>query len=146
MPTPAEAIAARARQLVGAPFRLQGRSRDGVDCIGVVVHALGLPVDAAPRDYSLRYGEFGEIAAGLGALGFRACREGAEAPGDVLVFRPGPEQLHLGISTGEGFVHADAGLRRVVERPFPAPWPVLARWRAGDRTRRPHNRRCCSRS
>ena len=132
MPSRAEAIAARARELIGAPFRLQGRSTGGVDCIGVVVHALGLRSDAVPRDYSLRGGNLREIGAAFGALGLRACRQDAKAPGDVLVFRPGPEQVHLGISTGECFVHADAGLGRVVERPFPAPWPVLARWRADD--------------
>jgi hypothetical protein len=54
--------------------------------------------------------------------------------GDVLVMRAGPEQLHLGIVTRAGLVHADAGLRRVVERPGAPEWPVLGNWRVvGDR-------------
>ena len=32
---------------------------------------------------------------------------------------------------GGGIIHADAMLRRVVERPGPVPWPVLGRWRQG---------------
>ncbi len=52
--------------------------------------------------------------------------------------RAGPGQLHLGISTGAdgGIIHADAVLRRVVERPRRCRWAVLAvaglgrhRWR-----------------
>jgi hypothetical protein len=102
---------------------------DGVDCIGVVAHALGLTADAAPRDYSFRGGSVDAIDAALRALGLQPCAEEAGAPGDILAFRPAPEQLHLAVSTGAGFVHADAGLRRVVERPLPPPWHVLARWR-----------------
>ena len=37
-------------------------------------------------------------------------------PGDLLLMRPATDQLHLGITTASGFVHADARLRRVVEK------------------------------
>jgi hypothetical protein len=30
---------------------------------------------------------------------------------------------------GCGIIHADAQLRRVVERPGPLPWPEIGRWR-----------------
>jgi hypothetical protein len=43
--------------------------------------------------------------------------------------RPAAEQLHLGIWTGGGIVHADARLGRVVERPGMPPWPVIGAWR-----------------
>jgi hypothetical protein len=49
--------------------------------------------------------------------------------GDVALVRSGPGQLHLVILTGGGFVHADAMLRRVVERPGAVPWPVIGCWR-----------------
>ncbi len=54
----------------------------------------------------------------------------AEA-GDVLLMAAGPGQVHLGIRTVGGFVHADAGLRRVVERPGMPPWPLIGVWRMG---------------
>ena len=77
-------VVAAARALVGVPFRLHGRDRDGLDCVGLAALAL---------------------------------------------VRPGPLQLHLMIGTGAGFVHAHAGLGRVVETPGLSPWPVLGWWR-----------------
>ena len=35
--------------------------------------------------------------------------------GDLMVLAPGPEQLHLAIRALDGFVHAQADIRRVVE-------------------------------
>ena len=49
--------------------------------------------------------------------------------GDVLLALAGPGQLHLAIWTGDGVIHADAMLRRVVERPGAPPWPVVSVWR-----------------
>lgn len=49
----------------------------------------------------------------------------------MLLMAAGPGQLHLGIRTVGGFVHADAGLRRVVERPGMPPWPLIGVWRMG---------------
>lgn len=128
--TDAEAVVARARGLVGTRFRGQGRSVSaGLDCVGLVAAALRL--DRVRGDYALRGGSEAELDAALHAAGLRAV-DGAR-PGDVLVMRAGPGQLHLGIWTGAGLVHADAGLRRVVERPGKVAWPVLAVWRAGSR-------------
>jgi hypothetical protein len=47
----------------------------------------------------------------------------------VLLTRTGPGQLHLGVWTGSGLIHADVGLGRVVERPGAVAWPVLGIWR-----------------
>ena len=38
----------------------------------------------------------------------------------------------LAIATDAGIIHADAALRRVVERPGAPPWPIVARWRKDD--------------
>lgn len=124
-----EPIAARARSLIGVRFRPQGRSAaTGLDCVGLVAAAVGAP--QAPRDYPLRGGSPRLLAEGLARAGLRPVE--AACPGDVLVMAPGPAQLHLGIFTGTGFVHADAGLRRIAERPGPAPWPVLSIWRVRE--------------
>lgn len=51
------------------------------------------------------------------------------ATGDVLLCRVSAAQLHLAVRTADGIVHADAALRRVVERPGAVPWPIVAAWR-----------------
>jgi len=120
------AIAAAAVAAVGTRFRLHGRGTDGLDCVGLVALALraGGYSGAVPSGYSLRGGDWGLLD--------RVLERVAEAePGDVLVMAVGPGQIHLGIRTAGGFVHADAGLRRVVERPGMPPWPLIGVWRVG---------------
>jgi len=124
----AEAVAMRARALVGVRFRPQGRSPDhGLDCIGLVAAALA--ATGVRRDYPLCSGDLPALERELEAAGLMR-GEGWQA-GDVLVMRTAPAQLHLGIWTGSSLVHADAALRRVVERPGAPPWTVLSCWRRG---------------
>ncbi|MDQ8757854.1 peptidoglycan endopeptidase [Sphingosinicella sp. LHD-64] len=119
-------IVERARTLIGVRFRPKGRNAEsGLDCVGVVAMAAGIV--RPPDGYALRGGSPEHLADGLCAAGFRLSE--TPDPGDVLAMRAGPEQLHLGIWTGAGLVHADAGLRRVVERPGSPPWSVLGIWR-----------------
>jgi len=120
-------VAVAARGCVGARFRLHGRDvAGGLDCVGVVAVALRAAgyVGAVPGDYRLRTGvaRFDFVGAGMVAADGRA-------PGDVIVARAGPGQAHLVVRTERGFVHADASLRRVVERPGGVPWPVISAWR-----------------
>ncbi len=122
-----ERIACAALATVGARFRLHGRDpAQGLDCVGVVAVALraGGHGGAVPSGYALRGGD---PAAVLDAA-LERCDGGAV--GDVLLMATGPGQRHLAVRTARGFVHADAGLRRVVERPG-APWPVIGAWRMG---------------
>lgn len=122
------AVLARARGVIGAPFRPQGRTlADGLDCVGLAALALGRP---APHDYRLRTGDAARVMAGLRAAGLREVAD--PRPGDLLLCRSGPGQLHLAIRSKDGIVHADAIARRVVERPGPVPWPVLGCWRLGE--------------
>jgi lipoprotein Spr len=119
-------VVRRARALIGVRFRPQGRNLEtGLDCIGLVAAAVG--VEGVPQDYRLRGCNLADLANALQKAGLRA--SSPTAPGDVIAMRPGAEQVHLGIWTGSGIIHADARLGRVVERPGPAPWPVLGIWR-----------------
>ena len=119
-------IVARARALIGTRFLPQGRTAaDGLDCIGLVALAVG--ARNVPRDYPLRGGSPARLEAGLKSAGLGPVQD--MVAGDVLVLAPGAGQQHLGLFTGTGLVHGDAGLRRVVERPLPLPWPVLGIWR-----------------
>ena len=118
----------RARAAIGARFRLHGRDpATGLDCVGLAALAFGAEV---PSGYALRSGDVARVAAVAAAAGL--VRVADARAGDLLLMRSGPGQLHLAIWTGAGIVHADAMLRRVVERPGAPPWPVVARWRKGE--------------
>lgn len=129
------AIVAAARGAVGVRFRLHGRDPAfGLDCVGLAALAYrnaGVGGDV-PRGYALRGGDPAAFAAMIDACGLtRVADAGA---GDLLLCAAGPAQFHLAIDSGSGVIHADAMLRRVVERPGPPPWPVLARWRMATTT------------
>ena len=119
---------ARARAAIGARFRPQGRCIEhGLDCVGLAALAHRLE---APRGYALRGGRIADVAAVARAGGMVAVTD-ARA-GDLMLMQVGPGQLHLGIASEDGMIHADAGLRQVVERPGEPPWPVIGRWRRED--------------
>ena len=118
----------RAQALVGAPFRLHGRDpATGLDCVGVA--ALVFSVGDVPRGYSVRTADGLGVAGLIDAAGLtRVLRE--PCAGDLVLLKSGPAQCHLVIMTDAGFVHADAGVGRVVETPGPLLWPVIAIWEA----------------
>ena len=118
---------APARALVGCRFRPQGRSPElGLDCIGLACAVYGIPAEMVPRDYRLR-GDFRDRIERELAARFR--RVWALRPGDLLLLSVAVDQLHLAVRTDLGFVHADAGLRKVVETPGSPPWPVISAYR-----------------
>ena len=123
-------LAQEALGLIGVPFRLHGRSPEtGVDCVGLVTLAARRAghSGAVPDRYALRGGRLDEIHCWLKAGGLRSVDE--MRAGDVALVEAGVRQFHLMVFTGGGFVHAHAGLRRVVEVPGISPWPVLSIWR-----------------
>ena len=127
-----QALAAAAEALIGRRFRLHGRDpASGLDCIGVLAAALariGRPAPL-PNGYAMRIASavrFADAAERCGlvpaALPFM--------PGDVTVFHVGPNQFHLAIAARcGGFIHAHAGLRRVVLTAPSAEWRVAGHWR-----------------
>ncbi|MGN6277182.1 MAG: peptidoglycan endopeptidase [Sphingomonas sp.] len=120
---------AAARGAVGARFRVHGRApEEGLDCVGLVAWALAAGGWRAevPSGYRLR-GDPGRVAALVERFGL--VRVAIGRAGDVVLAASGPGQGHLAILTGDGVVHADAMLRRVVERPGAVPWPVIGFWR-----------------
>lgn len=125
-------LAAAAEALAGSSFRLHGRDpATGLDCIGVLAAALSAIGAAArlPNAYSLRNRHLPETAQIARLCGF-VRTEGVVEPGDVIMCRVAPCQFHLAIAlSGDRFVHAHAGLKRVVITPGPLPWPTLQHWR-----------------
>ena len=126
--------AERARALVGTRFRPQGRSLDGLDCIGLVVNAFGIEPSVVRGNYRLRGESKTEIEAGLSEH-FRRVRSRELRSGDVMLLAAGDRQLHLAVRTASGFVHAHAGLGRVVETPGVPQWPLLGVYRKRRRAR-----------
>ena len=120
--------AARARALVRTRFRLQGRGEGGLDCVGVVLATFGIDAAIVRRDYRLRDVERVEIDAAL-RKHFRRVPVGQLRVGDLILLDAGKRQLHLAIQTDGGFIHAHAGIGRVVETPGSPEWPVLGTYR-----------------
>lgn len=126
----------RARGLVGVKFRAQGRDPAmGLDCLGLALTTYGLPESVARCDYRLRGDHVRELKTRL-LLQFRRISRAQAASGDLLLFRVSDEQIHLAVQTERGLVHADAGLRKVVERPGAAPWPMIAAYRKRKRPKK----------
>jgi len=126
------ALAEAAVALVGARFRLHGRDPStGLDCIGLFAAAMaasGRPL-ALPSGYPLRLRSLAGWLPDPAACGF-ALAAPPFAPGDVVMVEPGPAQFHLAIAApGGGWVHAHAGLRRVVHDSDPPAGTILHHWR-----------------
>lgn len=123
-------VALAAQALVGTRFRLHGRDpATGLDCVGVVAAALKA---TGPNGYRLRNRDISAALAFAPAVGLAEVSDPIE-PGDVLLVRSGPAQHHLLIaSIRGGFIHAHAGLRRVVATPGPLSWPIERHWRLKD--------------
>lgn len=118
----------RARGAIGARFRVHGRCvAFGLDCVGLAGLAYGVVV---PRGYALRGGTVVQVLEAAAAAGLVRVEDACA--GDLLLLDAGAGQLHLAIASETGVIHADAGLRRVVERPGALPWPLIARWRVKE--------------
>jgi cell wall-associated NlpC family hydrolase len=132
MQTIGQAVAEAGRALVGVRFRPQGRDPAfGLDCVGFAAAALegaGIRVPVPPS-YAQRGGDRAGVAAQVDAVGLCRIDPASAAEGDLLLMETGPAQYHLAVRTHAGFVHADAGLRRVVEVPGLPRWPLICAWR-----------------
>jgi cell wall-associated NlpC family hydrolase len=129
--TPAR-LACEAEALLGTRFRLHGREpATGLDCIGLLVAALarGGQHIAVPTGYPLRLRELAQWLPDPDTCGFADAREPFR-PGDVVMLQPGLAQFHLAIADRSlGWIHAHAGLRRVVREPALPNGTLTAHWR-----------------
>lgn len=129
MTTRAEVIT-ELRTWIGVPWRHQGRSRFGIDCIGLVTVAAAMiegPDVVAlhdRQDYArtpARYDFAGVFDVFCDRIMFDAVQDG-----DILVFADGPYPCHVAIAaTLDGrrsMIHAAARLRKVSEELFTDFW------------------------
>lgn len=130
---PASLVVARARSLIGTRFRLHGRDPEhGLDCVGMIAHVFDRATEA-PNGYALRNSDGARWIALIDKMAERRTDANAAA-GDIILMQVGPAQYHFGLFTGDGLIHADARLRRVVETLGPIQWPVIATWLAPKET------------
>ncbi|WP_240500035.1 peptidoglycan endopeptidase [Sphingomonas montana] len=122
-------VVARAHACIGVRFRPQGRvPAYGLDCVGLIAFAGRLPGEKVPARYAMRGGTADDVAAQVNAAGLVRLDD-MPGPGAVVLVEAGPRQFHLLILMADGFVHADAGIGRIVAVPGIVPWPVIACWR-----------------
>jgi cell wall-associated NlpC family hydrolase len=114
------ALVAAARSLVGTPFRHQGRTRRGCDCIGLLVLSFAL-IGLRGND-RVDYGKLPahrKLAASL-EDNFGLPFSGELQPGDVVAMSWGAEEAHVALvcdhpDLGLGLIHSYANAGRVIE-------------------------------
>lgn len=114
--------------LVGTRFRFHGHDpATGLDCVGLVAMAYGAAgyAVAALPIYRIRDMDACTVANLLSDMGLERVADAAD--GDVLLSMVATRQSHLGIAGPGAWVHAHAGLRRVVM--VPGDCPAGERWR-----------------
>jgi hypothetical protein len=129
------ALLTAARGFLGVPFAHQGRSRQGLDCLGLLMlsaEAAGLRIDGRmPQAYDQRtYGHRPDCAYLERMLGMclRPVSLTHKRPGDVLLLRIEGRAQHLALvsdypAAGSlGMIHAYAVARKVVEHRLDESW------------------------
>lgn len=121
-----------ASSFIGVPFRLHGRDPEtGLDCVGLLNASLTI-IGRSPcpvRGYRLKNASIQHWLDRSERSDFLIVTSSVKA-GDVLLSTPGPGQYHLMIADStSSFVHAHAGLRRVVRQPLDNSQILHRHWR-----------------
>jgi hypothetical protein len=125
-------IAKSALNQIGVPFYTHGRlAGERLDCVGLVAYCMnqiGCNIDF-PQDYQLRGNHFLRMRRFFQQPPFVAVDDGQFLDGDIIAAQINLRQLHFLIRADEGWVHAHAGLRKVVFTPDPIAWSIIGHWR-----------------
>jgi cell wall-associated NlpC family hydrolase len=136
-----QAMIDQARTWINVKFRHQGRSRFGVDCVGLfacVAGELGRP-DPIPANYS-REPDSRLLLAELRKR-FEEIKINETRPGDFLVMhfenvKGVMDRRHLALRTDKGIIHSAAMYRKVTEHGLTPEWAnrVVTAFRIPRRT------------
>ena len=129
----ADDVVAAARAYLGVPFAHQGRTRHGLDCLGLLVcvakdlalkHQTGLLADADELGYS-HYPDSERLKTGLEQY---LKPSDTLIAGNVVLMRVDSHERHLGLIGGysgageHSMIHAYAPARKVVEHHLSQEW------------------------
>lgn len=120
--TTVETVIAEARSWLGVPFLHQGRSRDGVDCVGLVI-AVCRNCGLVTPDFDT--GTYGRLPANdmLRSSIAEHCEPlSSPRPGCLLVIRWSRQASHVALCLGETMVHAYERIGTVVEHGYRGRW------------------------
>lgn len=121
-----EAIVEEARTYLGTKWRHQGRSRTGIDCVGLVVK---IAHKFEVTDFDMT--NYGRQATSFNFL--KVFQEHADEisikdvlDGDIIVFADGNNPCHAGLASTRYdtryFIHASAARRVVMEERYDEEW------------------------
>ena len=114
-------IVAEARTFLGARWQHQGRTKNAIDCAGLVIkvaHNLGV-TSFDETGYARRPDSYRLIE----LLNQHALKvKGEGRPGDILLLAFQNVSQHLAILTDKGMIHAYAPARKVVEHGLNDEW------------------------
>ncbi|MCC7546200.1 MAG: C40 family peptidase [Burkholderiales bacterium] len=119
-------IVEAARAYRDVPYLHQGRSRAGLDCVGLLIK-VGHDVGLIPASWDYTHYERAQwpwVMLKEVRRWFVERRDGPY-PGDLIVIRPSPRlqhSLHVGIFTGSGVIHASFLVQRVIEHRLTSEW------------------------
>jgi cell wall-associated NlpC family hydrolase len=127
----AEELIVEARRWIGTPYRHQGRTAAGLDCIGFIIWVLAQK-DLLPTDFERQnYGRLPQREL-LERTALYCTPIPEPIPGCLLLIRwPGQrEPGHAALYAGETMIHSYAISKQVIEHGYRAPWPRLTvnRW------------------
>ena len=107
-------ICSEARSWIGVPYMHRGRTRNGVDCIGLVVEVYRAVhgMDFGPLVYS-NEPTTREVYAQLRGRA-RRIAEGDVLPGDLVLMSWGDRATHFGIVTEDQVVHVSRIAGKVI--------------------------------
>ncbi len=122
MITPEQVVEA-SRKRIGIPFRHQGRTEYGLDCVGLIVKSAeeaGIDTSADVTNYSrLPHGVLLPI---LETAMVKLPDNAEWKPADVLVMKFINEPTHVALWTGDTVVHSYSVLGKVVEHRLDNKW------------------------
>ena len=127
MPVDRNELIRIARTWIGVPFLHRGRSREGIDCGGLLIavgREIGLKIDE-PNTYSMSP-DPGVIETSLKRYCTQIEIDSAQA-GDILWLSFAGEPRHVGFATDTGLLHAWAGPGKVVEHTVDSVWKKRVR-------------------
>ena len=124
-------IVAEARRWIGTRWRHQGRTSNGVDCVGLLAR-VGAALGCTSYDFVAYQRRPGDSQTFLQHFHKAGCLEipmNSARPGDILIFQDNQYPCHCGIlSEKRGtthFIHSHASWKKVVEQPLDATWTAL---------------------